>query len=61
MILNFSYSKHYKTCWHIVSRAKNTENVNSKLLKTKNSITLLSSKCAVSNGKKTRFMKKQEA
>ena len=31
------------------------------MLKTKNSITLLSSKCAVSNGKKIRFMKKQEA
>ena len=59
--VNFSYSKHYKTCWHIVSSAKNTENVNSKLLETKNSITLLSSKCAVSNVKTTRCMKKQEA
>ena len=34
LILNFSYTSHYKTCWHIV--LKKTDNVNSKVLKSKN-------------------------
>ena len=40
---------------------KDTENVDSKILKTKNGRTLLSSKCAVCSSKKSRFMKEQEA
>ena len=40
---------------------KNTENVDSKVLKTKNGKTVLSSKCAVCSSKKSRFMKEQEA
>ena len=39
---------------------KDTENVDSKILKTKNGRTLLSSKCAVCGSKKSRFMKEQE-
>ena len=40
---------------------KNTENVNWKVLKTKNGRTMLSSKCAVCGSKNSKFMKKQEA
>ena len=40
---------------------KNTENVDSKELKTKNGRTMLSSKCAICGSKKSRFMKEQEA
>ena len=40
---------------------KYTENVGSKGLKTKNSRTILLSKCVVCGSKKSRFMKEQEA
>ena len=40
---------------------RNTENVNSKVLKTENGRTMLSPKYAVCGGKKSRFMKEQEA
>ena len=40
---------------------KNTENVDSKVSKTKNDKTLLSSKCAMCGNRKSRFMKEQEA
>ena len=40
---------------------KNAENMDSKVLKTKNGRTLLSSKCAVCSSKKSRLMKEQEA
>ena len=40
---------------------KNTEDVDSKMLRTKNVRTMLSSKCAVCGNKKSRFMKEQEA
>ena len=39
---------------------KNTENVDSKVLKTKNGRTVLSSKCAVCSSKKSTLMKEQE-
>ena len=39
---------------------KNAENMDSKVLKTKNGRTLLSSKCAVCSSKKSRLMKEQE-
>ena len=39
----------------------NTENVNSKMLKIKNCRTMLLSKCALRNSKKSRFMKEEEA
>ena len=40
---------------------KNTESVQPKVLKTKNSKTMLLSKCAVCNGKKPMFVKEQKA
>ena len=40
---------------------KDTESVDSKMLKTKNGKTMLSSKCVVFVSKKSRFIKKQEA
>ena len=40
---------------------KDTENVDSKVSKTKNGRTMLSSKCAVCGSKNSRFMKEQEA
>ena len=38
---------------------KNTENVNSNVLKTENGKTMLSSKCAAYGSKKSKFMKEQ--
>ena len=43
-----------------MSAKKNTENVNSKVLKTINGRTILLSRCGVCSTKKSRFMKKQE-
>ena len=40
---------------------KNTENKESKVIKTKNNTLMLSSKCSICGNKKSRFMKKQEA
>ena len=40
---------------------KYKKNLDSKVLKTKNGKTMLSSKCAVCNSKNQAFMKKQEA
>ena len=40
---------------------KNTENVNSKIFKTKNDRLIMQSKCPVCGIKKSRFVKKQEA
>ena len=40
---------------------KNSENVDPKVLKTKNGRTMLLSKCAVCCSKKSRFMKEQVA
>ena len=40
---------------------KDTENVNSKVIKTKNGRPLLLSKCAVCGNKKSGFIKEQEA
>ena len=40
---------------------KDTENVDSKVLKIKNDRTMLSSKCDICGSKKRRFMKEQEA
>ena len=42
-------------CW------KNTENLNSKLFKTKNNRLIIQSKCPVCRIKKSRFVKEQEA
>ena len=40
---------------------KNTESINPKVLKTNKGKTMLLSKCAICRGKKSRFIKKQEA
>ena len=40
---------------------KNTENINPKVSKTSNGGTMVLSKCAICDSKKSRFIKKQEA
>ena len=40
---------------------KDTENINPRLLKISNGRTMTSSKCAICNSKKSRFIKNQEA
>ena len=40
---------------------KHTENMNPKVSKTSNSRTMVLSKCAMCDGKKSRFIKNQEA
>ena len=40
---------------------KDTENINSKVLKTSNGRTMVLSKCAICDSKKPRFIKNQEA
>ena len=40
---------------------KNTENINPRVSKTSNGKTMLLSKCAICGGKKSRFIKNQEA
>ena len=40
---------------------KDTKNVDSKMLKTKNGRTMLSSKCPICGSKKSRVIKEQEA
>ena len=39
---------------------KNTDNINSKVVKTKNGRLMLMSKCSICGNKKSRFMRKQE-
>ena len=46
---------------YCVKCRKNTENVNSKIFKTKNNRLIMPSKCAVCGIKKSRFIKVQEA
>ena len=41
--------------------SKNRENINPNIVRTKNERIMLSSKCAVCNSKKSKFLKKQEA
>ena len=40
---------------------KNTKNIDTKMLKTKNGRTMLTSKCAICGNKKSIFLKEQEA
>ena len=46
---------------YCVKCRKNTENLNSKIFKTKNSRLIMLSKCPACGIKKLRFMKEQEA
>ena len=39
---------------------KDTENINPRVSKTSNNRTMMSSKCAICNNKKSRFIKNQE-
>ena len=50
-----------QTCQYCLKCKKNTENINAKRMKTKNSGLMLPSKCAVCGSKKSKFMKEQEA
>ena len=40
---------------------EDTKNIDSKMLKTKNGRTMLTSKCAICGGKKSRFLKEHSA
>ena len=40
---------------------RNAKNIDAKMIKTENGRVILSSKCAVCDSKKSRFMKEQEA
>ena len=40
---------------------KDTENINPRISKTRNDTTMVLSKCAICNSKKSRFIKNQEA
>ena len=44
-----------------MKRKKDTENIDSKILRTKNNRLVMQSKCSVSGIKKSRFVKEQEA
>ena len=46
---------------YCVKYRKNTENLNSKIFKTKNNRLIMQSKCPVCGIKKSRFVKEQEA
>ena len=46
---------------YCVKYRKNTENLNSKIFKTKNGRLIMQSKCPVCGIKKSRFVKEQEA
>ena len=46
---------------YCVSCRKNTDNVNSKMVKTKNGRLQLKSQCSICGNKKSRFVKKQDA
>ena len=46
---------------HCLKCRKNTENINPKVSKTINGRTMMLSKCAICDSKKSRFIKNQEA
>ena len=51
----------YKMKSYCLKCRKNTENINPRVSKTSNGKTMLLSKCAICDSKKSRFMKNQEA
>ena len=55
------YKYDYKMKSHFLKFRKDTENLNPKVSKTSNGRTMLLSKCAICNSKKSRFIKNQEA
>ena len=46
---------------YCLSCKKNTENINPRIVRTKNNRFMMLSKCAICNNKKSRFIKEQEA
>ena len=50
----------YKMKSYCLKCRKDTENINPKVLKTSNGRTMLLSKCAICDSKKSRFIKNQE-
>ena len=46
---------------YCVKHRKNTENIDPKIVRTKNNALLMQSKCSVCGIKKSRFIKEQEA
>ena len=46
---------------HCMNCRKNTENIDPKMIRTKNNRLIMQSKCPVCKIKKSRFVKKQEA
>ena len=46
---------------YCLSCKKDTENINPKIVRTKNNRLMMLSKCAIYNNKKSRFIKEQEA
>ena len=46
---------------YCLSCKKDTENINPKIVPTKNNRSMMLSKCAICNNKKSRFIKEQEA
>ena len=51
----------YKMKSYCLKCRKDTENINLKVLKTRNGRTMVLSKCAICDSKKSRFIKNQEA
>ena len=56
---HYNYKRNMQT--YCVSCRKNTDNVNSKLVKTKNGRLQLKSQCSICGNEKGRFVKKNEA
>ena len=54
-------AKHVDILFKVQKNNKQTKNIDSKMLKTKNGRLMLSSKCAICGSKKSKFMKEQEA
>ena len=47
--------------WYCLKCEKNTESKNPKVVRTKNGRTIISSKCAVCDSEKLKFIREQEA
>ena len=59
LITNVTYTNKMKT--YCVKCRKDNENINPKMLRTKNNRLVMQSKCSVCGIKKSRFVKEQEA
>ena len=53
--------KHVDILFKVQKKKKNRRNIDSKMLETKNSRLIFTSKCAICGSKKLRFIKEQEA